>query len=286
MTEPTPPPDQRLPEHARARIRAELLGAIDASPAGAHRWAVLAAAAVSVVLVAGLAAWAVGVGDGTNRPDRDSPATSTSGTPSSTTDATPTADATSPPTTAETSVPVPTDPSTMIELPSADCAPELKRVLRAAEPALAFPGEDGNTSIWVRDQQFTLCVVGAGTVTVHKPLPLEPDLDDVATFRVSSVYAPTEQGYRILRAAGGVVPEGAIAFDVAYTFPDGHTEKATTATDEQGRTWWRMVYAYDDDGGNEMEKPPIEVSVTLSGSGFGFTLDWGRDTCAQANHGC
>ena len=35
-------------------------------------------------------------------------------------------------------------------------------------------------------------------------------------------------------------------FDVAYTFPDGHTEHASKATDDQGRTWWRMVYVYDD----------------------------------------
>ncbi len=62
------------------------------------------------------------------------------------------------------------------------------------------------------------------------------------------------------------MPAGAEdVFDVAYTFPDGHTEHATKATDDQGRTWWRMIYTYDDGGGNEMEKPEIEVTMSLSG---------------------
>jgi hypothetical protein len=47
-----------------------------------------------------------------------------------------------------------------------------------------------------------------------------------------------------------------------------------------------MLYAHDDGGGDERDARPIEVSVTMSGSGFGFPLEWGVDTCAQANHGC
>ena len=78
------------------------------------------------------------------------------------------------------------------------------------------------------------------------------------------------------------MPAGAEdVFDVAYTFPDGHTEHATKATDAQGRTWWRMIYAYDDGSGNEMEKPEIEVTMSLSGVQRHYTLAWGEDTCAQ-----
>jgi len=284
MTEPTPPPDEPIPDQTRARIREELMAATRAPSAGPGRWGVLAGVAASIVLVAGVTAWAVGLGDESSAPELEGPATSTSGTSSATPSATSSVDPA--PSETATSSPPSDDASTTTESPSVECEPELKFVLKGAELALEVPGGDGNTSFWVRDQQFALCDIRAGMVTVHKPLPLEPDLDDPATFRVSTVFRPTEAGFETIRVAGGVVPEGAPAFDVEYTFPDGHTEKATTATDEQGRTWWRMVYAYDAGGGNEMQKPPIEVAVTLSGSAFGFTLDWATDTCAQANHGC
>ncbi len=72
-----------------------------------------------------------------------------------------------------------------------------------------------------------------------------------------------------------------------YTFPDGHVEPGTTATDDQGRTWWHMAYAYDDGGGNELKKPEIEVRCRLRRQRhYRFRLQWGIDTCAQANHGC
>ncbi len=47
-----------------------------------------------------------------------------------------------------------------------------------------------------------------------------------------------------------------------------------------------MVYVDDDGGGSELDKPEIEVTVSLSGVQKEYTLAWGMDTCAQANHGC
>jgi hypothetical protein len=47
-----------------------------------------------------------------------------------------------------------------------------------------------------------------------------------------------------------------------------------------------MVYGYDEGGGNEMDKAPIEVTVSFSGAQHHYTLAWGLYTCAQANHGC
>jgi hypothetical protein len=61
---------------------------------------------------------------------------------------------------------------------------------------------------------------------------------------------------------------------------------ANTATDAQGRTWWVMVHAAPDSGGSELDDPPIEATVSLSGVQHTFALEWGVDTCAQANHGC
>lgn len=298
MTDPTPPPNEPLGEQARARIRAELLAATQAPPTRSRRWVVPAAAAASVALVAGMTAWATGiVGEGAG--DGTGPATGTSATtprvpvepvPSGTVPSEPVPSETVPakPVPSGTAPPVPETPlPTPSQVGKGACPVELEHVLRGADRVATFPKSDGGTtSFWVKGDLFSVCNERVGRTTVHQALPLEPDLDDVATFRVSSIFLPTGDGYRTIRVAGGLVPEGALAFDVAYTFPDGHTERATKVTDDQGRSWWRMVYEYDAGGGNEMQKPPIEVEVTLSGSGFGFSLDWAVDTCAQANHGC
>ena len=294
MTDPTPPPDEPLGDQARARIRAELLAATQTPPTRSRRRVVPAAAAASVALVAGLTAWATGVvGGESGTGDRISPATGTSATPTpSTGPATPsTGPGTPSPSPTEgapetPAVPQPSAPAPS-EAGSGACPVELEHVLKGAERVATFPKDDGGTtSFWVKGDRFSVCDERAGVSTVHKPLPLEPDLDDTATFRVSTLYPPSRDGYRTIRVAGGLVPEGALAFDVAYTFPDGHTENATKVTDAQGRTWWRMVYEHLDDGGNEMQKPPIEVTLSLSGVRTHFTLEWGTDTCAQANHGC
>jgi len=48
-----------------------------------------------------------------------------------------------------------------------------------------------------------------------------------------------------------------------------------------------VVHAADDPVGNELEQPPIEVEVRdADGVRDTYTLEYGVDTCAQANHGC
>ncbi|MBJ7355959.1 hypothetical protein [Nocardioides sp.] len=285
MTDATPPPDQPLGDQARARIRAELLAATREPSARARRWVVPAAAAASVALVAALTGWATGLLGGGHDGDGVGPATGTSATPTPESTAGPDDGVTPTPTDGD---PVPSAPPTPPG--SAACVTALEYVLRDAEQAVVFPEEGGGTtSIWVKGGRFSVCDERGGRTTVHQPLPIAPDLDDVATFRVSSRYQPTEGGgYRTIRLAAGVLPDGALdaELDVRYTFPDGHTEQATKITDHQGRVWWRMVYEYDDGGGNETAKPPIEVTVSLSGVRKELTLEWGTDTCAQANHGC
>ena len=59
---PTPPPERPLPDDARARIRAELLGHAHDHRSASPRWLVPAGAAAAVALVAGLAYWAISPG--------------------------------------------------------------------------------------------------------------------------------------------------------------------------------------------------------------------------------
>lgn len=281
MSDLTPPPDEPMPDQARARIRDELLRSAG-SGSTAPRWAAPTLAAAAVLVVAGAAAWAVQLGGDGRSGDSLGPAGSSSQAP--------TPPPLPPPTVRPTpgatlpTLPDPTSPQPG-QVGTAPCEEEATMVLPGAQQAVSIPDGGATTSFWVTGERFVLCDVRAGTTTVHHPMPLTPAMS-VETFRVSSLYAPTEDGFRTVRVAGGIVPDGAMAYDVRYAFPDGSTEVANTATDDQGRTWWLMVHAAPSDGGNEMDDPPIEATVSLSGVRHTYRLEWGVDTCAQANHGC
>lgn len=264
MTEPTPPPEQPLSDQARARIRAELVE--HAQQGRGRRWLVPLGSAAAVALVAGLAWWAVDVGGN----ERATPPVASQ-------------ESTSAPASLDPSAPVTATPVQVPGTPqvgTADCETELANVLGGATLAHQV---DETSSFWVKGDKFVLCDQLEGRTTVHRALPLIPR-DDVSTYAVSTDVL----GGRTIRTAGGIVPPGAEeVFDAAYTFPDGHTERATKSTDDQGRTWWRMTYTYDDGGGSELDQPEIEVIMSLSGVQKEYTLEWGPpDTCAQANHGC
>lgn len=265
MTDLIPPPDEPMPDQARARIRAELLEAAQTTPR-ARRWLVPGTVAAAVLLVAGAAAWAVRTGGDTAPDDSAPPVAATSSSPT--------------PTQTPHGLPAPTDVGRQVG--RGDCAHELENVLPGAQRAATFG--DG-TSFWVSGDRFVLCDARAGITTVHHPLPLDP-VEQASTYDVSSVYPDWPDAHPVIRVAGGIVPAGATAFDVSYTFPNGGTERDETVTDDQGRTWWRMLYAYEDPGGNEMKQSPIEVTVSYSGVQMHYALRWGLDTCAQANHGC
>jgi hypothetical protein len=270
MTDPTPPPERPLPQGSRDRMRADLLAHAESRPR-APRWGVPLVSATAVALVVGSAYWAVTLagdeGPGPVTGDRTAQASVSPSDP-----------APSPvPSDEGTSAPIPPEPSGTVPAVTSECEEEMRFVLRNAELAFRL---DEQSSYWVKGDQFVLCDQHGGLTTIHRPLPLV-SRDGVATYAVSSVYESPRQAVRV---AGGVVPEGmAGVFDVAYTFDDGHTERATQATDQEGRTWWRMVYAYDTGGGNELQKPPIEVTVSYSGVQKAYTLRWALDTCAQAN---
>ena len=279
MTEPTPPPEQPLPEEARARMRADLLAHAHEHRSATPRWLVPAGAAAAVALVAGLGYWAISPG-GSEPNGLPVTGDGTSNVPSPPlTPATPAASdqGTSTPAPADGSAPAATD--SPVTVGTGSCEDELEFVLKGARVAVQV---DESSAFYVKGDRFVLCDKLGGRTTVHQPLSLTPRIKDVSTYDLSSVI----DGKQVVRVAGGLVPEGSLAYDVEYTFPDGHTERAKKVSDAEGRTWWYMAYTYADPGGNEMQQPAIEVTVSLSGAQYTYPLQWGVDTCAQANHGC
>ncbi|HEY0952590.1 hypothetical protein [Nocardioides sp.] len=273
MSDLTPPPEEPLSDQSRARIRQELLRSTRDEPGARARWLVPAVAAAAVVAVAGLGAWSVQGGD---EASPAAPATSTSPTP--------------PPLPApDASTPVPPpipDPTGVHQVGRGTCREEVANVLPRPRQVVTFPADGGATSFWESGDDLSLCDERGGVTTVHKPVSMSRS-DGVAPFRVSTVLERVAGGFQVTRVAGGLVPAGMEGvFDVRYTFPDGHTEPATTVQDDQGRTWWRMLYSYDIGSGNEFKQPPITATLSYSGVQKTFSLDWGTDTCAQANHGC
>lgn len=267
MSDLTPPPDEPLPDQSRARIRAELIEVAQAPPR-LRRWLVPAGVAAAVVLVVALAGWAVRLG---SDDESGSPAVApTSAPPSATLLESPT-----PPDPTATGPEDRDDPGDHWA-GHGPCAQELRNPFPGAELAASF---DEHTSFWVKGDRFALCDLRDRT-TVQGPRPLEP-AEGVDTYAVSSIYTASGE---VTRVAGGVVPDGAMAFDVEYTFPDGETVRAET-TEGGGHTWWRVVHTYES-AGNEMKQPPIEVTVSYSGVQEHYVLDWAQGTCAQVNHGC
>jgi len=270
MTDPaTSPPEQPLPEQARARIRADLLASAQDGRRGARRWLAPVVAAAAVLVVVGVAGWAVQAG----RDDSGAP----TGAP------TPAGQSGADWSMGWTDDPEPSEPTGKATLNLSSCVDPVGRVLAGAEQAVTFPADQGGgeTTMWVAGRSYALCDVRAGTTIVHKPVPMDA-VDDIAPYQVSSTYPRTSDGFQTVQVAGGPVPEGAMAFDVSYTFPDGHTEHATTTTDDQGRTWWRMVYSY----GGDPDATPIRVTVSYSGTQQEYSLEPGVDTCAQAEETC
>ena len=103
----------------------------------------------------------------------------------------------------------------------------MEYVLKGATLALQV---DDISSFWVKGDRFVLCDELEGRTTVHRALPLTPR-DDVSTYAVSTDLL----GGQVIRSAGGIVPQGSEeVFDVAYTFPDGHTEHASKADRRPG----------------------------------------------------
>lgn len=275
MAEPTPPPDEPMPDQSRARIRAELLAAVrDERRQDPRRWAVPLVAAAAVLVVGGVVGTVVSGSD-----DGDGPVASRG--------------ASDPPSPGG-SIPASKVPGTQedhqVDVQELGCRETMESTLPGAQPVASFPEVDGHrTSVWVQGERFSVCDVVDGMTTTHRPLPMTPappTARTARTFRVSSAYLPAPGGgFDLTLLAVGVVPAGAMVYDVSYTFPDGARVGAQRADGSDGRTYWRVLHSYVDDG-DPTQDPPIEATVSLSGVRQSYQLAWGADTCAQANHGC
>ena len=105
----------------------------------------------------------------------------------------------------------------------------------------------GVTSIWTAGERWVLCdVVETGDGDVA-PLLIRsaglPEGFDERSLAVST--APLEDG-RVRLLAGGRLPWP--VEQIAYTFPDGHTERARFVAGEgtAGQTWWVVTHTPSD----------------------------------------
>jgi hypothetical protein len=301
VTDPlAPPPPEPLDPAARARLRARVLTDVDTVPPTSRgRWAVPVAAAAAVAVVATMAA-VVGLSSPGDR-TQEAPL---GGAVPSTASASPATDPATTPSASTTSLPVLPDeggvatsePGTLLPGSGAsapeDCAGELRFVLRGAEPVVELAGEASTATFVVKGDRWAQCTVGPEAVTVagDREVTATYARDDATPWQVSSDISDFRRSsMTLLFVAGGPLPEGVTA--ITYRFPGGAVEEAVTATDDQGRTWWRMEHVATDGvladpGRNQLELDPIEVTIVSGGGTDTVLLDWGTDTCAQLNHGC
>lgn len=242
----------------------------DESGAG-RGWLVPLVSLVAVALVAAIGTVAVRVvADG---PERERPATTSASSDAS-------ADGAS------------TDDAATDDARDASCARLAPAELPGATLARSITAPLGAVDFYVTGTQWVLCDDNGVAPTVHPTEPLQADGPVKGDVRVSSTPLPAGADAGGVRfVAGGLVPTGLSRFEVAYRFPDGHVEYAATREDDDGRTWWRMVYTATDgplaaDAARRRSLEPLEVTVRADGRTSRYSLVWGPDTCSQVNRSC
>ena len=269
------PPEGRLTDQQRDRIRAGLLAAASAGgDSGRSRpWLVPVAAAAAVGLL--LAGSAVG-GYALMNGDDEGGSTSVAGQGVG-------PDPTGSVATADSTPFVTTDPGTPTSGPRGrhSCDREVEQFLPGATMTADVPYGNGfDTYLYATDTEWVVCDTwalvdgGAPTLTGIKPLTAGPSKD---RFLISMNFSMNAGDGGQFFAGGARVP-GVSA--ISYRFPTGDTADATI-TDQM----WVMQYL--------MPKPPhriwtdpVVVTVTLDdGSTQQYDLT-AMDLCAQLNHGC
>jgi hypothetical protein len=292
MPELTPPPHEPMNDDTRARIAARLTDATGAPATGvrAHRWLAPIGAAAAVLLIASAAGWAAFAPDGASGPAAPAPSATTL-VPSDMLSEPPSESASEFPTIS----PWPTSGMRASEPPTApqgaSCARTVARALPGGEQVVSWALPGGGAGVWVSGGDSVFCEFSGGVATMHRVRPLETagELGPEELGFSSTFYRSTSEQKVSSFIAGGPLPEGVTGID--YTFPDGHTQSAVFRTDDTGRRWWAMGYVATERPlagweTNLLNLDPVRVTIALSGVQEEVLLQWGRDECAQVNHGC
>lgn len=266
MTDPlTPPPERRLPDEVRARMRSELIeSTAERTPRRRNGWLVPAVAAAAVAaVVAGATLLLNGGEDGTGGTGLQPAGGGTGTEPTST---------------------VTTEPSpatTPVQVSQVPCAQQMEQFLPGAELASTISHVDGVSALYTTARKWVLCdtwqMGDEPRVTLTAVQP-----DGVAVGKeLFTLYMNFGGSGEAEYGAGGALPDGVTA--ISYAFPDGHTEQA-----EITGGMWSMVYLPTSGPLTKGRLPsePVTVSVTADGHRQSWDLEWGTDTCAQINHGC
>ncbi|GAB3814677.1 hypothetical protein [Kribbella italica] len=159
---------------------------------------------------------------------------------------------------------------------------------RTAKPVARLDGGPGSIVVLADASHWAACDTAYARHnekgSLRAPARIaKPSARDTAAFAVAANIVPRNgKDYQYYWAAG-LVPRGVAK--IAYTFPDGTTEKAVV----QGNYW--LVQHQDArpwTPGSDAGAKEIAVKLTAANGSVvrTFTLDWGTHTCAQITHGC
>ncbi len=285
------PPEGRLTDDQRARLRAGLLAAAGDDTGRPHRpWLVPVAASAAVgLLLAGTALGGYALMNGDDREASPAGQGGASGpvtivpssvTPTPTPSATPTSAGTVPSTeltTATTGPPEPTYGPTGQESCDREVATFLNDAVRTGEISY---GDPGTTYLYADAQQWLVCdtwaTVDGGPPTVTGPHPLDQAMSKDQLL-ISQNYSMERQDGAEYFAAG---LRSADVAKIEYTFPTGDTVKAKMVG-----SMWSMVYLLPDPP-KRVWSDPVHVVVTMADGTTQQHDLTAMDLCAQVNHGC
>ncbi|MDE0776540.1 MAG: hypothetical protein OSB43_09730 [Nocardioides sp.] len=281
--DPTPP-DVSLDPVAKARLRQQVLVGLE-EPARSRRWLVPAGAVAAVATIAAVSTVvATGSGDDELDPLIGRPAARASSTGADAPSSAPT----------ETPTETPTQAEPAAAALEAACRPEL--TLTKAEQVLTLSDDLASAAFYSNGTRWQLCSLHGDIVTVQadETIARPSRFDSVDPYQVSTDTAVADDGSLTTSfTAGGVLYGDREDYQsIVYTFPGGATVPADFAEGRDGTAYWAMDYTptdgpLADPTVNQTRLPEIEVAISYNGgSGQGFPLAWGLDTCAQVNHGC
>jgi hypothetical protein len=144
---------------------------------------------------------------------------------------------------------------------------DLAQVAQAAD-------ERGMASFWAHDRQWAMCDVTPDSAPAVHPGVGAAGFDR-STLRIDATAVGADQAVRY--TAGGLLPWP--VDEIAYTFPDGHTQKARFVRSEASEdVWWAVAYTATegplaDPGADPDTLDPVTISV-VGAAAESMRLPW------------